>query len=331
MLLIMVAYDYGGKELVEAFQKIQIGSRMSSGKPMWYYFTNPMGSYALSYPLAFGVMGVYAWLERRKYFSKAPVASYKTLRQRLTGWFLVIILGMSIPGTKHLRYVVSALPAAALLAAMFFENPDKLELFRKIRGIFLKICCAVPFTALGLVLIAGIVFKIFKLDVPMPIFLPAVMFMVLGIALIGGIRRVKDMDRVLFIVALTTVTFFVIKIMLIEPIENYRESSYSFVKKIEDIRPADSKLCFCGIHQDGEALQYLINLKNYPGKYHTPVFIPGHKGEELLKLPVGTLIVFKSGKEKGLPPEVMNRLEKAAEGTLGHRECTLYRLKASQK
>ncbi|MDD5727368.1 MAG: glycosyltransferase family 39 protein [Victivallales bacterium] len=327
MLLIMAIHKYGGKELVKTFQETQIGSRLSSGKPVWFYFTNAMGSYALSYPLAFVVMAVYAWSERKKYFSKAPVDGYKALRQRLTGWFGIILLGMSIPGTKHLRYVLPALPAAALMAAIFFENPDKLQFFRKARDFLLKVCCAVPFTALFLVLAGWVVMKLFKLNIPVPVFLPAVLFMVLGIALIGGIRKVKNMERVLFIVALTVITFLVIKIMLIEPLENYFESSYDFVRKIEALRPADSKLCFCGIDRDGEALKYLINLKTFPGKYHIPEFVPGNEAEKLLVLPAGTLIVFKAGKEKGLNPRIRERLEEAARGDLGHRECILYRLK----
>jgi 4-amino-4-deoxy-L-arabinose transferase-like glycosyltransferase len=252
MLFIIIIYDEGGRELVKHFQAAQVGSRMSSGKPLWFYFTNAMGSYSLTYPLAFLVMGTYAWIERKKYFAKAPSDSYAALRQGLTGWFIIIILGMSIPGTKHLRYIVSAIPAAALLAAFVLVNPDKLVIFKKVRDIFLKICNFVPFVALGIVVIGAVVLKILKIDIPVPIFLPAIMFMVLAFALIGGTRKIKEADKIMFIVALTAMAFFVIKIMIIEPLETYGESSYKLVRKIEKLRPADSKLTFCGIGPDGE-------------------------------------------------------------------------------
>ncbi len=322
MLLIILIHNEGGRELVKTFQKAQIGSRMSSGKPIWFYFTNAMGSYAIAYPLGFFVMISYAWIERKNYFGKVSSGTYASLRQGLTAWFLVIVLGMSIPGTKHLRYVVSALPAAALLAAFIFENPDKLKIFKKLRDIFLKICRFVPFAALIIVIIGAVVLKILKIDIPVPMFLPAVMFLVLGFAMIGGTRKIKEADRVMFMVALTAMTFFVIKIMIIEPLETYGESSYKLVSKIENIRPVDSKVTFCGIY-DGEDLKYLINVKNI----YTPNFVALDNNEELLKLPTGSLIVFKSSKTKAVKPNVLRHLEVVAEGDLGHRKCTVYRIK----
>jgi len=325
MLLIIIIYDEGGREMVKAFQGAQVGNRMSSGKPFWFYFTNAMGSYSLAYPLAFLVMGTYVWIERKKYFAKVPSDSYAALRQGLTAWFFVIILGMSIPGTKHLRYVVSAIPAAALLAAFVLVNPDKLKIFKKVRDIFLKICKIAPFVALAGVIIGAIVLKVLKIDLPVPMFLPAIMFLILGFALIGGTRKIKDTDRIMLTVALTAMLFFVIKIMIIEPIETYSESSYKLVKKIEGLRPVDSKLVFCGIGPDGEDLKYCINLKR--SKFYIPAFIALDKNEEILNLKPGTLIIFKSNKTKSIKPEVGKRLQEVAKGDLGHRICTVYKLK----
>jgi len=325
MLLIIIIYDEGGRELVKSFQGAQVGNRMSSGKPVWFYFTNALGSYSLTYPLGLFVMISYAWIKRKKYFSKAPIDSYTALRQVLTAWFLVIVIGMSIPGTKHLRYIVSAIPALALLGAFVFVNPDKLAIFTKVRDIFLKLCRIAPFVVLGIVIIGAIVLKILKIDIPVPMFLPAVMFLILGFALIGGTRKIKDADRIMFTVALTAMTFLVIKIMLIEPIETYSESSYKLVKKIEDLRPANSKLTFCGIGPDGEDLKYCINLKR--SKFYIPTFIPLDKNEKILNLKTGTLIIFKSNKTKSIKPEVRKRLQEVAKGDLGHRICTVYKLK----
>ena len=322
MLLIILIHNEGGRELVKAFQKAQIGSRMSSGKPVWFYFTNAVGSYALGYPLGFFVMITYAWIERKNYFKKASSGTYPALRQGLTAWFLVIVLGMSVPGTKHLRYVVAAVPAAALLAAFVFENPDKLPIFKKLRDIFLKVCRFAPFAALAIVIIGAIVLKILKIDIPIPMFLPAVMFLILGFAMIGGTRKIKEADRIMFMVALTAMTFFVIKIMIIEPLETYGESSYKLVSKIENLRSPGSRVTFCGIY-DGEDLKYMVNLK----QRYIPNFVSMGDNEELLKLPPGSLIILKSGKSKFVKPDVLKRLEVVAEGDLGHRKCIVYKLK----
>jgi len=324
MLLIVIIYDEGGRELVKSFQAAQVGSRMTSGKPPWFYFTNAMLSYSLTYPLCFFVMGTYLCIKRKKYFAKTPNDSYAALRQALTAWFFVVVLGMSIPGTKHLRYIVSALPAAALLAAFIFENPDKLKIFTKVRNIFLSLCKIAPFVALGIVIAGAIVLKVLELDIPVPMFLPAVMFLVLGFALIGGARKIKDADRIMLTITLAAMTFFVIKIMLIEPIESYVDSSYKMVENIESIRPANSKLTFCGISEDGEALKYLINLKRK--NYYIPNYVSLNENEKILNLETGTLIIFKSSKTKFIKPEVKQRLEEVIKGKLGHKKCTVYRL-----
>ncbi|MDD5697561.1 MAG: glycosyltransferase family 39 protein [Victivallaceae bacterium] len=324
MLAVIIIYRYGGRELVKAFRDTQINSRMSSGKPFWFYFTNAMGAYALTYPLSFFVMGVYWWKERQHYFAKTSASSHAALRQRLTAWMLVIVLGMSVPGTKHLRYIVAAIPAAALLSAFLLDNPDKLGIFRKVRNILLKICHIVPFAALAAVLGGAAALKVLKLDIPVPLFLPGIMFMVLGLAMITGPRKAKDPDKVMFVVALTVMTFFVIKIMVIEPLETYAESSQAFVRRIEKLRPAGDRLGFCGIDRDGEALKYLVNLQR--SEYHLPVFVKLNDHEQLLRLPPGTLIVFKAGKEKCVRPEVRKRLKEVGRGKLGHRKCILYQL-----
>jgi hypothetical protein len=191
-----------------------------------------------------------------------------------------------------------------------------------LRDIFLKVCRFAPFAALAIVIIGAIVLKILKINIPVPMFLPAVMFLILGFAMIGGTRKIKEADRIMFTVALTAMTFFVIKIMIIEPLETYGESSYKLVSKIENLRSPGSRVTFCGIY-DGEDLKYMVNLK----QRYIPNFVSMGENEELLKLPPGSLIILKSGKTKFVKPDVLKRLEVVAEGDLGHRKCTVYKLK----
>ena len=323
MLLVIHIHDLGGRELFKEWQQAMIGSRMGNGKPFWFYFTNAVGSFSIGYPLALFVMGTYVWIKRKKYFSHAHKDSYSALRQHLTGWFFVIVIGMSIPGTKHLRYVTAALPAAALLAAFVFVNPDKFEIFKKVRMIFLKLCYAVPFLALIAIIGGAIVLRILKLDVPIPMFLPAIMFIILGFALISGTKKIKNLDKVMYITALTAVCFFVIKIMILEPLDTYLESSYKFVKVIEEKRPSESKICFLGIDKDNEALKYLVNILPKK-KFYTPYFVGLHECEKLMELPDNTLIVVKKGKT--IAPEALKHLKEVARGKLGHRKCVLYML-----
>ncbi|MCP3967948.1 MAG: hypothetical protein GY750_19260 [Lentisphaerae bacterium] len=324
LLYVSWIYEFGGKELLNQFKEAQVASRMTSGKPIWFYFTNALGSYSLSYPLALFVLGTYGWIKRKSFFEKVKFDTYGGLLQLLAAWFLVVVIGMSIPGTKHLRYIVGVIPATALIAAYLFVNPDKFKLFRVIRDVFIQICRFAPFILTGLLWIAALVIHMIGLDLKLPVFLPSMVFMVLGIAMIAGPRKIKSLDKVLFVAALTTAGFLVVKVMVVEPIEQYLESSRAFVAKIETLRKGNDKVCFFELGPDGEELKYLVNIPE--SKHFMPVYANLGKPEKLLTLPKDMIIIAKESKVDKLPSSVRFNLEQVAAGKLGHKECLAFKL-----
>ncbi|QSH41323.1 glycosyltransferase family 39 protein [Lentisphaerota bacterium ZTH] len=324
MLYMSWIYEYGGTELLNEFKQAQFAARLTSGKPVWFYFTNTLGTYALSYPLGLFVLLFYGWKKRKSFFAKVPFDTYQGLLQLLTSWLLVIVIGMSIPGTKHLRYIIGVIPAAALIAAFVFVNPDKYKLFEKIRNIFIQLCRFVPFVVTLLLWIAAVVIHLLGIGLQLPVFLPSMVFLILGIAMIAGPRKIKSVDKVLFVAALTTAGFLVLKIMVIEPVEQFIESSRIFVAQIEKVRQNNESICFFELGPDGEELKYLVNIKK--DKQFKPVFVDLANSRKLLELPENMIIIAKESKVDDLPLDVRNKLQLIATGKLGHKECLAFKV-----
>ena len=101
----------GGDGLLREVANWQVSSRISGGG-FFYYFTNAMGSFALT-----SFMALAAVLAKRRELVRYPLSS-------LFLWILVPMLLLSIPGCKHLRYLTPALPGFALTAAYGYTSPD---------------------------------------------------------------------------------------------------------------------------------------------------------------------------------------------------------------
>ena len=101
----------GGDGLLRDVIEWQVSSRIEGGD-IFYYFTNAMGSFALTSFMALSVV-----LMKRRELIKPPLAP-------LFLWILLPMILLSIPGCKHLRYLSPALPGFALVAAYGYTAPD---------------------------------------------------------------------------------------------------------------------------------------------------------------------------------------------------------------
>ena len=255
-LLYLCIYS-GGQELIEAFLQDQIFSRMSSGKPPWYFFTNAVGSYAVTYPLALLVIAFYA----KKLIKKPSLADSKELHfmRILAAWMFIVLVGMSIPGTKHLRYIVPVIPAAALIASWIFLNFDNIKIFDMIKKLILQVCKFVPFAALAFIVIGTIVIKIIGLDIELPFFIPLFLFAMLSVVAWLMAKRFGKRQNDIVLVSILVATVTILRLMTIEPIEQYRESARKFVSDVEQIRQ-DNKIYFFDLGPDGYELKYQVNI-----------------------------------------------------------------------
>ncbi len=273
--LLLLCVHQGGKELLEAFLTDQITSRFESGKPIWYFFTNGLASYSIAFPLGLLVIIVYF-----KKLIKKPAAEDNNqlyFLRSITAWILIVLFVMSIPGTKHLRYIVSVIPALALAGAWIFINFDKLPLFANIRKFFFAACRLFPLLALAGLIILVIVLKIIGLKTAFPVVLPAILFLLFAVSIVAFLKSLKAEQRDFTLVAIAVATMAVINILILEPIDQYRESSRQFIADVETVRQDKTQICFFKLGPDGDELKYLINIpleKRFIGRYFFPAYKP---------------------------------------------------------
>lgn len=328
-IMYWLCYIQGGRELADTFIRNQVYDRMESHKPLWFYFTNAMGSYALAYPLAFIVFGFYF----KKLFKK-PDASDKTLNllRFLAGWMFIVLLGMSVPGTKHMRYIAPVIPAAGLTASWIFINFDKIKFFEILRKIILTICRIAPFIIILGLIGGAIVIKALELDFKLPLFIPILMMLVFGAAMFALTSGIDGKQRDFTIVAIAIATLAVVKVMTIDPIENYIDSSKKMTVAVEAMK-GNRPLYFFMQGPDEDELKYMINVP--PKKHFIPSFIARNETskrftcpnivqitmQEIDKVPQNALIIVRESRfKKYVPDDLKERFEVIMSGTIGHRE-----------
>ena len=273
--LLLLCIQQGGRELLEAFLTDQITSRFETGKPIWYFFTNGMASYSLAFPLGLLVIIVYF----RKLIKKPSAEDNDRIYflRSIAAWILIVLFVMSIPGTKHLRYIVSVIPAMALAGAWIFMNFDKLELFAKIRKFFFAACRIFPLLALAGLIILVIVLKVIGQKTEFPIVLPAILFLLFAVSIVAFLKSLKTEQRDFTLVAIAASTLAVIKILILEPIDESYQSAREFIANVETVRQDKAQACFFKLGPDGDELKYLINIpveKRFIGQYFFPYYKP---------------------------------------------------------
>lgn len=119
VLLVLLAYHVGGVAFMQDVLHMQVFGRMeSSYLPLYFYFTDGLLAYTFSFPFAcLVVLGVLRY---------GIVKRMQTLPQinfllTIISWALIILIGMSIPGDKKIRYILPATPAFALIASYPFS------------------------------------------------------------------------------------------------------------------------------------------------------------------------------------------------------------------
>lgn len=123
-ILFYLAYHAAGVAFMQDVIRMQVAGRIDNAyQPIYFYFTNSIGNYAISYPLAlFSIILVLLGMRT----ASSPDSRFRredvALLLKLLGWALIIIVGMTIPGDKKSRYILPMVPAIALIAAYPFAQ-----------------------------------------------------------------------------------------------------------------------------------------------------------------------------------------------------------------
>jgi len=269
LLLLTIAHKHGGHEFVHAVLRMEIMGRMAQNHlPYYFYFTTAFKDYAISYIFAFFVAIGVLYYEQRLHHIYPELK----LLVKLLGWVMIIMLGMSIPGDKKIRYVLAISPALALMAAYPFVAPKSKLYFTFLAWLGLRFFLILPvllFIALRVVLRYSIQHN-YAFAIPY-LGLTQILFTALAFNVVMYLWLTKrQVWRTTGILAVGTLSFVASYILAVEPIQQYLDRAQQFVQRIEAERKREhATLVFYKETVDGLPIKYLINMP----MRETPVFI----------------------------------------------------------
>lgn len=252
-LLLAIAYHVGGMPFLQNVLHMEVLGRMQEMKtpPGYFYFVESFGAYAMTYPLAFLALPGIVLLGHKSKEGK--------LLQQLLVWAFVILIGLSIPADKKVRYILPMAPALALICGYLFvvQKHVYLTLLQRIFSLFCLI-----FPAICLVM----VFLIHQKH-------PDLFFYftyIVGLLIVLQLAILLFWRRKVRVLCLSTLAFVAAYILVVEAINVDLNRTQEFVHQVEDMRlEQHAGLAFYHQGTDGLVIKYLANMP----EEDQPVFI----------------------------------------------------------
>lgn len=317
--LLAIAHHVGGDKFMTDVLHMEVMGRMDGNRlPFYFYFTDAIGKYALSYPLAWLVMfGVIFYRGYAKEFVPESEFLFK-----LFGWMLIILIGMSIPGDKKIRYVLPMVPAAALMAAYPFAVMSNKKYFDFIAWIMQKFFLIFPILC---ILVTEVVFYYgnhYDLSFDFP-FLPVLVFLI-AMQVLSFWQHYHHPEKPLLRgklnILIAVISFVVLQIWVIESIERYVDRAAKFVAAIEKLRTEEhASLVFYKEKSDGLAIKYVVNMPHE----EKPEFIDDQN--QLLNYKTPAFFVTKVERFEELPHAVQDKFYLVGNDTIGHIRIVVFK------
>jgi len=313
--LLLAAYLQGGDSFVKEVIRMQAEGRMDSGsKNFLFYWLNGFTSYAASYPLA-----IFITVISFKQIIKRENINYRFLGH-LALWTVIILFGMSIPGDKKSRYVLSVVSPLSLLASYLFINSAAGGFLVGIRKIFLQICKTLPLIAF--IGAAGLYFlKTYYVPISTVNYMITLgLLVVLLIFNVKFSRKFKEhsQDGLCFM-SIGVLAFIIFSIGIIDPFMYNRELTRPFVEKVENLlKDKPGIIAFYKIGPDAEDIKFVVNMK-YPVK---PEFV--RTADDLLLNRTNMYFIAKRKDFNYLPNDTAAKMDILFYGKIGHENCVVF-------
>lgn len=309
VLLLFAAYHLGGIAFVKDVIDMEVIGRLQAADLPWYfYFTESIGAYALCYPLVILMLvGV-----GRELCSKHVSIDWKFL-QKLLAWGLIILVGLTIPAGKKIRYILAFSPALALFAAYLFIMPQPKKYLLYLRNSIYWLCYFLPlaFILLVLALVYYVAHQHITLNIPYSLLVIA-MVVLLNLNFIAR----KNPPIVVLIAALSFVIF---NIGVVERINQAINKTHNFVVSVEKWRmQKHADLVFYHAAPDGMPIKYRVNMP----QLEMPIFIA--TPEEITHFSKKALFVTSVDFFAKIPPVVAAKLKVIATGRIGHDDVVVF-------
>lgn len=312
LLLLTIAHIHGGHEFVHDVLRMEmIGRLQENHLPAYFYLTASLKDYAISFPLALVVCLGIIYYEHRLHHHSPELK----LLLKLFGWMAIILLGMSIPGEKKIRYVLAIVPAIALLASYPLIAPKNMRYFSWFGWLLVRFFLVVPvilFIILRRVMTYAAEHAIdFHIDY---LLVTQILFVSLAagafIYVCFGKRQHWRDTGIIFV---GTFSFIMSYLMVAEPIEQYADKTHEFVAMVEMARQhAQADLLFYKETSDGLAIKYVINMPSA----ETPHFIDDEN--QLLSYHHPAFVVSRESYFQALSPEIAAHFHVVARQPIGH-------------
>jgi len=256
-ILLGLATIYYGQAFAIDIIKMQAVGRFAEPLPSskFYYFTNSLGNYALSYPIA--VMVAFGTLLGRFKLNTTVSKGHVSIVILLLAWIAIVFVGLSIPETKKARYILPAVPALAGLASYVFINTE-LPFLKWVRRCVELVLLSLPLVATVFLFLKREALRECGLDPGLSISIFALLFLANISLLFLFKNRANDHSPKFVFVAVLAAFYF--NLAIIEPIDLHLHDTRPFVRHIESLRAQQpGTLWFYKENPDGLPIKYLAN------------------------------------------------------------------------
>lgn len=305
-ILLGLAYHVGGEPFMRDVLHMQVLGRMQGARPLaWYfYWIESIGAYAITYPVAILVLiGI----------KNAELNNQKFLK-KLIGWVLIILIGLSIPSDKKVRYILAFSPALALLCGYIFTVDRENRYFYVLQRALYVFCIYFPLVCLVLLFLLNKSHQELKIDYTNSIYFLIIM-QVIQLILHYKIKY-KELS-VLFTASFSVIAVF---IMLVEPINLQLNQTKQFVNKTEALRMQEqAQLIFYHEGRDGLVIKYLVNMSHE----EYPLFIDEPKN--LLEYDQTTFFIASDENFQKIPPDIAKQMQVFLHGNIGREPFVVFK------
>jgi 4-amino-4-deoxy-L-arabinose transferase-like glycosyltransferase len=255
--LLMLAHHIGGNVFMQNVLQMEMTGRIDDAYlPRYFYFTDSIASYALAFPFALLTAGGIIYYARIKNL----FFPHRKLLFQLLGWMLVILIGMSIPDGKKVRYILPVVPALALLAAYPFAAYSSQRYFVVLRKIMSGLLLISPLLFLLLTMLVEYKLNHQTFSIRIDFKITYSLFVLLQAASLSAFYFPNIEKREKFFITIAALGFALANMMVFEPIQIYFDRARDFVFATEKQRIEDkAQLVFYRESPDGLSIKYLLN------------------------------------------------------------------------
>jgi len=305
VMLLTAAYFQAGIPFVKKVWGMQVAGRIASSKPVaWYYYiTHGFGDYAISFPL-FCITAISALKNKTS-------KDYRFILH-LIAWVVVILIGMSLPGDKKIRYILPITPALALAAAYIFVAENQ---FVRIKKALTTLFCLLPIITI-LALFAGhhiLVEHQINIDDEI---VALMLFIVFFAGLTFKFNKAGYDYKQFGLLSVALVTIISIQLFMVEPIELAINKTKPFAEKLEAIKRPDQDLVFYKMGPDGYSVKLMVNTD----ELYEPHFADTAKQVLEYKKPA----VFVARVDRLQDKSLLKHITVLAKGKVGTKDCVIF-------